>query len=144
MSFEQDHVFPLLKNVTNLAGKSAQAYQNMSIRPSFSAYPRSGFGGSSPRRVFETPFTPATLSSSSKGAPRSASLCVPSSEFRCSACPRHLYVEASFRHPDQMLEPPQLAPFTLSLRVRPTTLWRKLIVAACTCNRALSVTMHSS
>ena len=79
----------------------------------------------------------------------------------CWTCPENIQGEAPRRHPDQMPEPPQLAPFetkeqllsspllTLSLRLSPATLRRKLILAiwdliGCIRDLVLSVTTQCS
>ncbi|MEQ2303907.1 hypothetical protein AMECASPLE_021542 [Ameca splendens] len=77
-------------------------------------------------------------------------------------CPEYLTGETSRRHPNQMPEPPQLAPLDvrssgsplspsrmtelliLSLRESPDTLQRKLILATCIRDLLLSVMTQSS
>ena len=79
----------------------------------------SGRGGSSLSRETQTSLSPATSSSSSGGTPRRSQPrdivsppCPGSSPGSppSGTCPEHLTREASRRHPNQMPEPPHLAP----------------------------------
>ncbi|XP_049917154.1 prostaglandin reductase 2-like isoform X2 [Epinephelus moara] len=125
-----------------------------------------GACGSIAGQVLLTSLCPAAFSSSSWGTPkhpRPNVIYKPSSKFWVCpgpptswTCPENLQREAPRRHPNAMSKPPQPAPFsekeqwlylellTISLRLSPTTLQRKLIWDACIRDLNLSVTTQSS
>lgn len=149
----------------NLAGKSAQGYQNMSIHPYIHLLlPIQGqvLAVAALGRCLRPPSHQQHLPAPQKALP-GQSVCVfpPASPGARRAqdtstwrrplgilirCQNYLnWLLSTPRSSSSTLSSFRMAELlTLSLRVRPITLWRKLISAACTCDHALSVDMQSS